>query len=283
MINSDSIIEINKYLDLLGVSGVGKKLFVSLAQSGPISITKLSKLSSIERTKIYRIIDDLVKTGILEEVVDYKKKLYKAADTHNILMLVEEQKQKTVQLENQFDKFSKSVSNILKPSTTQVQFYRGQDGIRQMLWNELSAKGESMVFIYKIFDEFVGSPFFDKWADEFASRNLSSREIRTELFDESYQDSPNDICFYITNIKMRYLKKKDFPIKHCLSIYNDVVSIYDFWEGEIFGVEIYNQRVADMQRIFFETFWKMAKPVSNEMLVVHTRRSHESAKEPKVY
>lgn len=50
-----------------------------------------------------------------------------------------------------------------------------------------------------------------------------------------------------------------FPLTHGMTIYNNVVAIYNWWQDEVFGVEIYNQQVAEFQRFTFETFWKMAE------------------------
>lgn len=266
---------INEYLELLSVSQEGIQIYITLIERGPLSVSALSKLSGVERTKLYRIADELIAQGIIGEVLDYKKRLFKASESHEIHRLVEQKKLQTESLVHNFSTFSDSVHSLVKKtSPTSVQYYRGQDGIRQMLWNELGAKGESQCFVYKIFDSFVGPRFFDHWSAEFTRRNLSSREIRTELFDQSFHDSPNDICFQISNITMRYMPSRDFPIKHGLTIYDDVVAIYDFWEDEIFGVEIKNPRVADMQRLFFETYWKMAKPISPEELSKRTRRAN---------
>jgi hypothetical protein len=43
-----------------------------------------------------------------------------------------------------------------------------------------------------------------------------------------------------------------------MDIYNDVVAT-NYWMGDdVFGVEIYNKQIADMQRSMFEHFWKLA-------------------------
>ncbi|MBI5452275.1 hypothetical protein HY945_02345 [Candidatus Gottesmanbacteria bacterium] len=47
-----------------------------------------------------------------------------------------------------------------------------------------------------------------------------------------------------------------------MDIYNEIVSIYHWHEGEIFGVEIYNEKVANMQRQLFEMVWRMAGKLS---------------------
>ena len=113
----------------------------------------------------------------------------------------------------------------------------------------------------------MGEKYFDHWAEEFGKRGLSSREIRTDVFDKSFAEKPNSICFHMSNVQIRYIPSKDFPITHGITIYDDVMAIYDFWENEIFGIEIHNKKVADMQRIFFETYWEMGKPITNKNYV----------------
>ncbi len=250
-----------KYLESLGISPEGARIYSILVEQGPCSIMDISRLAQIERTRIYRILDSLIEKGIIEEQLDYKRRMLKAADIQNIEYLVNNNLRKAKELSDTFSQFTKTIEGISHgDSTTSVQFYRGKEGIKQMLWNELSAKTESLCFIYKIFDGFVGSTFFDHWAEEFGRRGLRSREIRTEIFDQSYLDNPNDICFRIKNVDIRYIPSKEFPLTHGVTIYDNVVAIYDFWEDSIFGVEMYNQRVADMQRIFFNTYWSVAKP-----------------------
>ena len=255
--------ELLDYLYDLGLDKLSAKLYITLVENGSSTISELSRQANIERTKLYRLLNHLIKRGVIEEVVEYKRRFLKAADINTLEYVVQHNLRRAQNLSNHFFEFSQTIDHLKqKDSPTSVQFYKGRDGIKQMLWNELSAKKESLCFIYKIFDTFVGQDFFDHWASEFGKRNLHSREIRTELFDESYADCPNEICFKIKNVKIRYIKSKKFPITHGMTLYDNVVAIYDFWEDQIFGVEIYNQKVADMQRIFFETYWKKAKPTS---------------------
>lgn len=48
-------------------------------------------------------------------------------------------------------------------------------------------------------------------------------------------------------------------LTHNLDVYNDTMAIYYWEDNDVFGVEIQNQKIADMQRSMFETLWKMAE------------------------
>ena len=249
------------YLNKLGFDKQASHLFLTLSEKGALTVLEASRITKIERTKLYRIADDLIQRGLLEEIVDHKKRILQAADINNIQLLVREQAQTNAFLQETFPTFS-STLNMLSTQqspTTKVQFYRGKEGIKQMLWNELRSEGTGYVFVYKIFEMFVGEHFFVNWVEEFQRRNVKFHEIRTEIFDQSFEQSPKRLDFRIKGIDIRYISSTVFPITHSMSIYNDVVAIYNWWRGEIFGIEIYNQSVADMQKIFFEAFWQKAK------------------------
>lgn len=250
-----------EYLQKLGYEEEVIHLFLTLLEAGPVSYLQASRLSGIERTKIYRMVEVLSEKGIIELIVEDKRTLLQAADVQKIQLIVENERLKTEELSKNFPTFQETIRDIAYNSpSSQVRFYRGKEGIKQMLWNELDAQGESVCFIYKIFDPFVGTSFFDKWVVEFNLRNLTSRELRTEIFDKSYQEHPNELCFTMRNIEIRYLPSKILPITQSMSVYNNVVSIYNWWHNEIFGIEIYNQQFANFQRFFFETVWKKGKP-----------------------
>lgn len=43
--------------------------------------------------------------------------------------------------------------------------------------------------------------------------------------------------------------------------YDNVVAYYNWKDGEIFGIEVYNQEIATAQRNFFEMLWRQGLPI----------------------
>ena len=58
--------------------------------------------------------------------------------------------------------------------------------------------------------------------------------------------------------RTRIIDPKILKITQETFIYNDVFAIVQWGPKEIFGVEIYNQQVADQERAVFNVLWKMA-------------------------
>ena len=60
------------------------------------------------------------------------------------------------------------------------------------------------------------------------------------------------------NWESRYIPPGLLKIDHQLDVYNDVVAIYNWYEGEVFGIQIVNEKVADFQKQLFDLVWKQA-------------------------
>lgn len=243
---------IAEYLRNLGFSAEAIALYYTLAKNGPQSVFQAAKLSSVERTKIYRIIDELMQRGIIVELVEYNRKFLKAAAPETIKMLLEEEKAKVDLLADTFPSFANTIQSLGPTSpTTEVHFFKGKEGIKQMLWNELNAKQEIRSYVYRDFNSFVGQKFIEKWSEEFELRKLKSRQIRTKIYNKGFVD--------VKGLEVRHLSIKIFPLTHSMTIYNNVLAIYNWSFDEVYGVEICNPQVAELQSHFFDVFWTMAE------------------------
>ncbi len=143
---------------------------------------------------------------------------------------------------------------------TKVIFYRGSDGIRQMGWNTLRASQVVVGYTYRRFEEIVGYNFAKDWCEEFIGRGLLLREIYSDELYKSKQQGCRQITYPSSHFQEKYIQPKILNINHQMDIYNDVIGIYNWHEGEVFGVEIHNEKVATMHKQLFEIVWKIAKP-----------------------
>ena len=262
------------YLHKLGFDGLSSKLYIALLERGPLTILEASRAAHVERTKIYRLAEELIKKGIVEEIIDYKKKLLKAAPAEHLQMLILEQEANTTFLKDSFPLFQETIHSLSQISPfTKVLYYRGVDGIKQMLWNQLNASEEVVCFTFRNIEEVVGIGFWETWVYEFEERrNLILRELRTEVFYESLKEME-------AHTIMKQNQHRDLPgdlllINYEADIYNDVFAMFDWKDGEIFGVEIYNQKIADMQKHFFEVFWNMAKPDKTALTMIKNKEKY---------
>lgn len=251
-------IEITSYLQRLGFDQEASQVYIALTTSGPLTPLQISRATHIERTKLYRLIEDWKRQGLIEEQLAYKTRLLRACDIKSIRLILEEQKLKINTLEKTFNQFSQTITSLQRSiSPTKILYYQGQEGLRQMAWNILQTKTRLYSYVYRSYQEALGQQFFNNWAKEFIDKKVSFWELRHPNFIKSVD---------LKHLQYKHLgpgyrwkvSPKSIKITHGMDIYNDLVAIYYWKNNELFGLEIYNKEIVEMQRSIFKTLWKMA-------------------------
>lgn len=259
---------IEEYLAKLGFDSDASKLFLTLVREGPLPLLAASRKSGLERTHLYRLIDQLTAKGLIEEIPRYKSRTIKAADLSTLEMMVKEQQLKSQMLSKSFSSFEKALLSLpAQTSKNNVIFYHGPEGIKQMTWHLLRTKDLYRTYSYRFWEEMTGLKFVMKLNDEMVKMKLKVKD----LFSDQYFDykanwlkthghkPEGDWSWW----RARFISEKILKIDQNIDIYNDVVAYYHWKGDETFGVEIYNQRVADFHKQMHDIVWKMARPVDH--------------------
>jgi sugar-specific transcriptional regulator TrmB len=229
-----------------------------------MGMLELSRATNIPRSSVYRIASELVKMKFAEWVVDKRGNEIKVVLPEQLGFVVEDKKEELGELQDALHNLKDMVGNIVSGvPKTQVRYYQGVDGLRQILWNALSAK--KYVIGYSEFGriEPVGQKFYDRWVKEFKVRKLSDRVITNEKnFDYLKK-------YVISTLDRHQLDKTGIriipsDIYYCTgdhSLYNDVYAMSYWKKGEIVGVEIENSELVKMHKSIFELLWGIAKPL----------------------
>ena len=78
---------ITLYFRKLGFDRELTTIYLALHTHGPQTISELSRSSGVERTRLYRTIDRLAASGLIETETHYKRHIFKAAPIANIHLL----------------------------------------------------------------------------------------------------------------------------------------------------------------------------------------------------
>ncbi len=260
--------QFSQFLTTLGLASEDVQVFQALINKPSLTILEVSRLSGVNRTTCYRILESLKQKGLVEEMVDEHRRLVKAVDIHNLEFLVKEKESEAERLRELLPSLSHSISSVASQPGTKVLFYRGIEGIKQMVWNVLRTKKEGVGYTQFPLEGVAGDDFASEFYNEWVRRGLVFRDIISDTYLK-YRPA-NKIDFGEKYFPSRYIPSSVLDITHQIDIYNDVVSYYNWHEGEIFGVEIYNDKIAAMQKQLFEVMWKIGKkqipsrPVSNK-------------------
>jgi DNA-binding MarR family transcriptional regulator len=258
---------IRKYFAKLNLEPEIADLYLILHAYGPQTISALARNAGVERTRIYRLLDKLTSTKLVETETQYKRIILHAAPIMNLQILLAEREQQLRSLQTELTELQKQLEAPAREShTTRVQFYRGLEGNKQMFWNQTKAQGETLSILYETIQTRTNLTFFERWVRQCNESGLEFRGLISDHFLKDLQSwygkHSNERLEYWES---KYLPPTVFPITHSTIVYDNVVSYYNWRGGETFGVEIYNQEIADMQRNVFEMLWTQGEQVVGDL------------------
>jgi len=247
------------YFAKLGLEPELADLYITLNAYGPQSLLQLSRNARLERTKVYRLIDNLSDAGLVEIETHYKRKIYKAAPITNLQILLSKKEQDIRSLQDDLQNLQDDLSTSLHSPLSHVQFYKGADGLKQMFWNQTRSDGENISILYENMQSKTNLAFFERWVERCNQRDMHFRSLIGNHFVESQQQwygvhSNERLEHWVGH----YISPDIFPITHSMVCYDDVVSYYNWQDGEIFGIELYNIEIANSQRRLFDMLWKQS-------------------------
>lgn len=244
-----------------GLEQKAVKVYLSLLQNGVLSALELSRKTGINRTSIYRTLEDLKNLGLAQEVLKNKSARFKAASPEKLDLILAQKEAKLDKLKSSYQQILPLLNQLKDAASdnTQVIYFKGKRGIQQLLWNTLKAgKGSEVVgFGYLNWNDCAGRRFAEKLRQEYVSRQVYAREILNNVDHiKSFTQVPEYIQKYYQG---RSLPKSKIEINHDTYIYGDVVAFSHFYKKELFGLEIHNLEIAKSQKQVFNLLWEIAK------------------------
>jgi predicted DNA-binding transcriptional regulator len=226
----------------------------------PTTHLQLSRRTGINRTKVYRLVGELEKRGLVNRKADDSGTVLVAGDPAMLEIAIanEEkriagQRQALSQVKPMFDMMSAPDASAFA-----VYTYEGHEGMKQMQWHELKARGELLMLGNVTVEQLVGNR---AWAERFRARAATAGYTVRELINVPYETAKftNNEAF-LRHYVARTTPKTELPINTPMMIYNNTVATYQCSGQERFGVEIISQSYAETMRHVFEHFWATAAP-----------------------
>ncbi len=257
--NKDTV----SYLEALNLSREEAKLYLELLKA-PSSHLELARSTGINRTKVYRLADQLEKRSLIGTQTDDRGTLLVATDpsTLEVELVTREET-----LKNQraiFTQLLPSLQNLktatTNPATFTVQTYEGVEGFKQMLWHELKARGEVVIFGNGSIEALVPSK---RWAEKHRALTVDAGYTVRELLnpdtkEEHFTKNPD----FLKQYNKRSLAEDTLLMDHQVVVYNDTVATYCWRDEQKVGTEVTNHANTAMMRQIFENYWLIAGSAS---------------------
>lgn len=246
-----------KSLEILGLNYDEAVVYIELLKQ-PATHLRLSHATGINRTKVYRIVQTLNEKSLVARQIDDSGATLHVTDPSllEVALLASENKVK-----KQRQTFEDIIGDLLilhsnsrKAFTTRT--YKSINGFKQMLWHELKAEGEILVFGCGTIEALVPDR---KWAEEYREKVGVAGNQTRELMnrDLSSKDFTNVMDFKQV-YRYRIIPCEVLPLENQVAIYDNTVATYHWQQDEKIGFEVLNASYADMMRNMFEHYWEKA-------------------------
>ena len=251
MMNSnDTVLQ---QLRSLNLSGDEARLYLELLK-GPATHLKLARATGVNRSKVYRLAEQLEKRSLVNVRSDDRGTFLIASDpaTLEVELVTNEEK-----LRHQRKVFESLIPQLKliknnEASSFIVHTYEGVEGFKQMLWHELKTASENLVFGCGSLNELIDSK---NWIKQYEGRMLEAGYPIREIINPGESDKTFTLK---ANRQYRTISYEALPLDNQMVIYNDTVAIYHWRKEQKVGLEIINADYARTMREMFELYWAQA-------------------------
>lgn len=251
---TDNILNlINPYL-----SKEESKVYLFLLSHGFSTALNISRELKIGRTKIYRLLDILQNKQLIELKVDDRGMKFGATHPSKFQQLVAEQEQHVLALKNSLpDLISKLTSiNPKSDPDSKVLYYEGIEGLKQVSYNAINAKGLLRVFEMEHLSDFLPKEFAEEVREKLVENKVTTHDLTNKTSFPNFTEVTEMVEKFS---EFRHIDPEKLKINFEVLIYNNVYATYTYKEGKIFCVEIYNEQLAEMQKQIFDSIWNQAQ------------------------
>jgi sugar-specific transcriptional regulator TrmB len=254
--NNDTILQ---RLQTLNLSTDEARIYLELLK-GPATHLKLARSTGVNRSKVYRVAEQLERRSLVSVRSDDRGTFLIASDpaTLEVDLVTEESnlKGKRQAFESLLPMLQLIKSNDI--SSFIVHTYEGEEGFKQMLWHELKTTSENLMFGRGSLTDLIDNK---RWIAQHTQRMLAAGYKVRQLVNP--HETEELFSVNNENYEYRILSKEKLLLENQLTTYNNTVAIYHWRHQQKVGVEIINEAYATLVRQMFDSFWTQAeKPKS---------------------
>ncbi|MEK6925935.1 MAG: helix-turn-helix domain-containing protein [Nanoarchaeota archaeon] len=237
-------------LEDLGLSHSEIKVYITLLELGSSTAGLILKKSKLPNSVTHRALNSLIEKGIINFVLEGKKKIYQATNPESFFEFIEDKKRRFQEILPELKK--KQESKINEENAT---IYKGVRGIKEVYNIMINAKAKEYL-------TYGGGPITVKimgltWWLNLHERRIANKLPSRQLFDNVVKNvGGNEIGKkQLTNI--RYVNESLAQFQETI-IVGDYVAIAVFTENP-YAFLIKDKNVAEGYKKYFEILWKQAK------------------------
>lgn len=245
-------------LSQYGLTEEEVKVYLEIVTGRGDTALKIAKLTKLARTKVYRILDTLIAKKLIITRVGERGMRFVSTPPDQLNFLVSDREHELAKLKQSLPLLQSQLTQLSSQTndTPQVLYYHGINGLKQVTYNSLKAKGELLTYELSTMSAFMDQDEAERLRQRFVDNKIKIRTLTNATKVDAYTSVIELVEKYW---EIRHLDPKDKPFQFEILIYNDVYCMYKYTGSDIFCVEIHSGELADMQRQLFEYLWSGAK------------------------
>lgn len=237
-------------LEDLGLTKSEITIYLSLLEIGSSCAGEVIKRSKLQNSVVHRALNSLIEKGLINYVIEGKRKLYTATDPENFNKYIEDKKERFLEILPELKK-----KQISSKEINTATIYNGKRGIKEVYYKLINIKGAKEYLTFgggEVCANFMNISWWNLLHKKRVLNKLSSRQI----FDFTVKALAEDIeSNPITKVK--YLPANFAQFQETV-IVDEYVAINVF-SNEGYSFLIKDKKVADGYKKYFEALWKIAK------------------------
>lgn len=246
-----------------GLSGKEAQVYVALVELGGAYPSRLAIYTKLNRSTVYKILEDLAVEGLVSELHKGKKLYYQIEKPDRLVQFSKKKLQKATRGVEKAEDLIPDLKGLfaLSPSKPKVRFAEGVDGVISIYEDHVDSNNpyDEMLGYSNVSElmKFLPKKFFDKYVRKKEKMDIVTRGILPNNekdfdFNKTYYKSVDKKIW--PNLK--FVPAEIFPFKSEITIYgNNKISVINFEKKGLIGVIIEDQTIHDMMRMIFEMAW----------------------------
>jgi len=239
---------VKETLKKLGMTKNEVEIYLTLLNSGELSVNEIGSRSGLHRQVCYDALDRLLEKGFVSYVNKNNKKYFKPLYPEKILDYLEEKKN---QVRSILPKLK--VMYDLEKEDTYVEVVKGKNVLRSVLNDVFRTLKEQNEILYIMGVEETKFLEFDRIAIKQHILRMKKNHFKEKLLTK---ESAHEF-FEGPQSEYRMIPDNLFN-PNPTHIYGDRMAII-IWGHPVYGIIIKNKQVADANRKYFQMLWKIAK------------------------
>ncbi len=242
----------------LGLSENEARVYVAVLQLGQSDAAGVARLAEVKRPTTYLALENLVKQGLVSEVANQKRKIFKAEDLDRLTKLTRKMRHKVIEAEIELEQLLPGLRAIQKKliRPPKVTFYQGIEGVK-IIAEEVPGHPEPWYYFGPIkgwVDALSETKIEELIIETREARIKAGRPTAYMITDEAYKGIK---LFQKNESAARQVKilSNMQNTKSSLMIYGHKLAIISL--GAVpFAAVIESEEVAELVKMMFGIIWK---------------------------